>query len=148
MLHLTPSSITELLNLKEVDRVVKIRVVFNLDHRKNLVLEDVILSSKVKFSFFLHKTSRDLKISFRSIQSILTDSLGFINVSPRMLTDENKKRRMEMSRRNLEILESDPDQFCRHVITMDETWVQHFDPETKKQSMSWKQLFSPPMKKF
>lgn len=52
MLHLTPSSITELLNLKEVDRVVKIRVVFNLDHRKNLVLEDVILSSKVKFSFF------------------------------------------------------------------------------------------------
>lgn len=148
MLHLTPSSITELLNLKEVDRVVKIRVVFNLDHRKNLVLEDVILSSKVKFSFFLHKTSRDLKISFRSIQSILTDSLGFINVSPRMLTDENKKRWMEMSRRNLEILESDPDQFCRHVITMDETWVQHFDPETKKQSMSWKQLFSPPMKKF
>lgn len=65
-----------------------------------------------------------------------------------MLTDENKKRWMEMSRRNLEILESDPDQFCRHVITMDETWVQHFDPETKKQSMSWKQLFSPPMKKF
>ena len=34
------------------------------------------------------------------------------------------------------------------VMTQAETWVHHFDPEAKKQSMQWKDLDSPPPKKF
>jgi len=30
----------------------------------------------------------------------------------------------------------------------DETWVHHFDPESKRQSMAWKHVGSPPPKKF
>ena len=34
-------------------------------------------------------------------------------------------------------------------MTQDETWVHHFDPESKKQSMQWKHPDSPPpLKKF
>lgn len=116
----------------------------NIKKVEKLVLEDRRITIK--------HLAEILKISFGSIQSILTDSLGFRKVSarwvPRMLTDENKKRRLEVSKVNLQILKRDPDQFCRRVLTMDETWVHHFDPETKRQSMSWKRPSSPPVKKF
>ncbi|KAL0831014.1 hypothetical protein ABMA28_001900 [Loxostege sticticalis] len=116
----------------------------NVKKVEKMVLEDRRITIK-----YLAET---LKISFGSIQSILTNSLGFKKVSarwvPRMLTEENKKRRLEISKRNLEMLTSDPDEFCHRVVTMDETWVHHFDPETKRQSMSWKRPSSPPIKKF
>lgn len=116
----------------------------NVKKVENLILQDRRITIK--------HLADILKISFGSIQSIVTDSLGFRKVSarwvPRMLTDENKRRRLEISKRNLEMLQRDPDQFCRRVVTMDETWVHHFDPETKRQSMSWKRPSSPPMKKF
>ena len=35
----------------------------------------------------------------------------------------------------------------RRVVTQDETWVHHFDPETKTQSMQWKHSGSPSPKK-
>lgn len=104
----------------------------NVKKVEKLVLDDRRITIK-----YLAKI---LKISFGSIQSILTDSLGFKKVSarwvPRMLTEENKNRRLEISKRNLEMFQRDSDQFCRRVVTMDETWVHHFDPETKRQSMS------------
>lgn len=116
----------------------------NVKKVENLVLEDRRMTIK--------HIAEILKISFGSIQSILIDSLGFKKVSarwvPRMLTDENKKRRLEISKRNLEMFQRDSDNFCRRLVTMDETWVHHFDPETKRQSMSWKRPSSPSIKKF
>lgn len=116
----------------------------NVKKVEDLVLQDRRMSIK--------HLAETLKISFGSIQSILSVSLGFKKVSarwvPRMLTDANKERRLEISKRNLDLLQRDPDRFCRRIVTMDETWVHHFDPETKKQSMSWKRPSSPPMKKF
>lgn len=49
-------------------------------------------------------------------------------------TDENKKRRWDISKRNLEIFHCNPFLFYRRVVIMDETWVHHYDPETKRQS--------------
>ena len=34
------------------------------------------------------------------------------------------------------------------VVTQDDTWVNHFDPEAKKQSMQWRHPGSPAPKKF
>ena len=34
------------------------------------------------------------------------------------------------------------------VVTQDETWVPHFDPKARKQSMQWKHPGSPSPKKF
>ena len=36
--------------------------------------------------------------------------------------------------------EADPDHFVEHFLTQDECWVDHFEPETKRQSMRWKAL--------
>ena len=33
---------------------------------------------------------------------------------------------------------SDPNDFLSRLVTMDETWLYHYDPETKQQSMEWR----------
>ena len=48
---------------------------------------------------------------------------------------------------NLEICHEDESTFFKRLIIQDETWVHHYDPETKAQSMQWKYLDSPPPKK-
>jgi hypothetical protein len=41
-----------------------------------------------------------------------------------------------------------PRQFLERIITADETWVHHYEPESKAQSMAWKRPTSPVAKKF
>ena len=65
-----------------------------------------------------------------------------------MLTDDKKRSRLDISRYLLSRYEDDPDDFIDRVVTQDETWVHHFDPESKMQSMQWKHPISPPPKKF
>jgi len=49
---------------------------------------------------------------------------------------------------NLEIYRRDPNNFLSRLVTMDETWLYHYDPETKQQSMEWRHSNSPRSKKF
>ena len=67
---------------------------------------------------------------------------------PRMLTKDQNKSRLDISKYLLSVYEDDPDKFMRRVVTKDEIWVHHFDPEAKKQSMQWKHPGSSPPKKF
>jgi hypothetical protein len=39
-------------------------------------------------------------------------------------------------------------QFLERIVTADETWLHHYEPESKTQSMAWKRLTSPVAKKF
>ena len=57
---------------------------------------------------------------------------------PRMLTDDQKRSRLDISRRLLSRYEDDTGDFIDRVVTQDETWVHHFDPESKMQNMKWK----------
>jgi hypothetical protein len=41
-----------------------------------------------------------------------------------------------------------PRQFLERIVTTDETWVHHYEPESKAQSMAWKCPKSPVTKKF
>jgi len=41
-----------------------------------------------------------------------------------------------------------PDNVLSRIITDDETWIHHWDPETKQESMQWKHVNSPPPRKF
>jgi hypothetical protein len=41
-----------------------------------------------------------------------------------------------------------PRQFLERIVTADETWVHHYEPESKAQSMTWKRPISPVAKKF
>jgi len=43
----------------------------------------------------------------------------------------------------LEFFRSDPNDFLSWLVTMDETWLYHYDPETKQQSMEWRHSGSP-----
>ena len=42
----------------------------------------------------------------------------------------------------------DPNDFLSRLVTMDETWLYHYDPETKQQSVEWRHSGSPRPKKF
>jgi hypothetical protein len=42
----------------------------------------------------------------------------------------------------------EPHQFLERIVYADETWVHHYQPESKAQSMAWKRPKSPMAKKF
>jgi hypothetical protein len=42
----------------------------------------------------------------------------------------------------------DPNYFLSRLVTMDDTWLHHYDSETKQQSMEWRHSGSPRPKKF
>ena len=67
---------------------------------------------------------------------------------PRMLSIEDKKKRVESSNEVLLLIEPDPDQFFSRVITVDETWIHHYEPTTKQQSSEWKRANEPTPIKF
>ena len=78
--------------------------------------------------------------------------LGFRKVCakwvPRMLSDEMKAERVRISRELLERFEKEGENFLKKIITGDETWVHHYDPENKRQSMEYCHKESPQPKKF
>jgi len=68
--------------------------------------------------------------------------LGFRKVCARcvlhMLSDEMKAERVRISRELLERFEKEGEHFLKKIITGDETWVRHYDPENKRQSMEYR----------
>ncbi|RZB41555.1 HTH Tnp Tc3 2 domain containing protein, partial [Asbolus verrucosus] len=97
-------------------------------------IEDLVLEERrIKISFI----ASELKISVGSVWNILHNVLGMNKVSarwvPRLLTPEQKLKRHEICQQNLLALEEDPDLFSR-IVTGDETWVHHWEPETKMES--------------
>ena len=91
-------------------------------------------------------------ISTGSVHSMLTENLSTNKVSaqwvPRMLSDAQKADRVEASTGLLRLFNENPDNFVSQFLTVDETWLHHFDPESKLQSMAWKHACSPPPRKF
>jgi len=67
---------------------------------------------------------------------------------PRVLSDEMKAERVCISRELLEHFEKEGGDFLKKIITGDETWVHHYDPSNKRQSMEYHHEESPQLKKF
>ncbi|KAG5344024.1 SETMR methyltransferase, partial [Acromyrmex charruanus] len=65
---------------------------------------------------------------------------------PRFLTVDHKRDRVTISK-HLEIFQCNPDEFLGRFITVDETWIHYFTPETKKQSKQWTSPSEPAPKK-
>ena len=61
---------------------------------------------------------------------------------------QDRQQRVESSQELLEVYSANPEDFHTHLVTGDETWLHHWDPDTKKESMQWKRPGSPPPKKF
>lgn len=87
-------------------------------------------------------------ISIGSVETIMHDKLGLLNVCarwvPKMLSVVNSADRVDISRANLYLFNDDPEGFCLRVVTEDETFFHHYDPETKQKSKRWKHRDSTP----
>ena len=93
----------------------------------------------------------ELDVSVSTVHGILTDELGMSKVSarwvPRLLKESEKECRVRCSQEFLTRYETEGDAFLDRIITTDETWLHHFDPETKRMSSVWKTPRTPPPKK-
>ena len=82
-------------------------------------------------------------IRSRAVQSILTDILGLSKVLarwvPQMLTNDQKRTQLDISRYILLPYEDVTGDFIWRVVTQDETWVHHF-----KQSQNAEQTIETP----
>jgi len=65
-----------------------------------------------------------------------------------MLSDGIKAERVCISRELRERFEKEDEVFLKKIITGDEIWVHHYDPENKRQSMEYHHKQSPQLKKF
>lgn len=67
---------------------------------------------------------------------------------PKNLTIEQKQKRLEFARNNLDRYLNEGEAFLERIVTGDETWCFHHEPETKRSSMQWLPKGAPPPKKF
>ena len=56
---------------------------------------------------------------------------------PRELTIHQKQQRIDDSELCLKMLDRNKTEFMRRYVTMDETWLHHFTPESNRQSAEW-----------
>ena len=97
-------------------------------------------------------TAETTDTSSSTAHRIITEHLCMKKVSarwvPRMLTAEQKKCRSDTCEDLLGRLQAEPKTFLNRIVTQNETWVHHFNPESKRQSMMLKHVGSPPPKNF
>ena len=67
---------------------------------------------------------------------------------PRQPTPQHKSWRMGLSLQHLQCYQDEGDDMLSRIVTGDESWVHHYEPETKRASMQWKHPASPAHKKF
>lgn len=111
---------------------------------EDLILENNRLTKK--------QLAEIVNISTESVLRILHEKLGMNKVScrwvPKMLTVENKRQRLLAANEFLDRCKVDPENIFHRIITCDETWIHHYDPETKQQSMQWQRRGNPAPIKF
>ena len=81
-------------------------------------------------------------ISYGSMQSVIKNELLFRKISarwvPRLLSDQQKTARVQISETLLARYVEEGDAFIHPTVTCDETWEHHYTPETKKASKEWR----------
>lgn len=89
-------------------------------------------------------------LSYGTIKLILHEHLNMRKVCarwvPRMLSRFEKQTRVDTSNEVLRMFEENPEEMPFRIITEDETWLHHYDPETKSQSSQWKTPSEPTLK--
>ena len=98
-------------------------------------VEDLIKSDR---RVTLDEIATKLDISHGTVYAIVREKLHFSKVScrwvPKMLTDDHKMQRLMASRASLRRYKKEGDAFLSRIVTTDETWVFHYEPESKRQS--------------
>lgn len=101
-------------------------------------IHDMILNDpKIK----LRELAEASGISQGSVFNILHEQLKARKLCarwvPRFLTIDQKRIRLNTSEQNLAYFKRNPKEFLRRFITMDETWVHYYTPESREASKEW-----------
>lgn len=85
--------------------------------------------------------SSTLGIGMSQVQKILHEHLSVRKLCsrwiPHMLTDDQKKKRVEWCREKLRQFNQGTSNAVYNIVTGDETWIYSYEPETKCQSRVW-----------
>ena len=115
-----------------------------IDHIHRLILEDRRISAKL--------IAEELGISHDWVGSIIHEDLDIRKLSAKWvlkcLNADQKCQGLQLSEQLFEFFQLDPNDFLLRLVTMDQTWLYHCDPETKQQSAEWRHSSSPCPKKF
>ncbi|GBP28354.1 Histone-lysine N-methyltransferase SETMAR [Eumeta japonica] len=89
----------------------------------------------------LWQIAEELQISKERVGEIIHEHMNMRKISarwvPKMLTPFDKQRRLQTSKDFLELVGDNIDEICDRIVTVDETWVRQYDPESKQESMQW-----------
>lgn len=89
----------------------------------------------------LHEIAEAVGISSERVYSILHEQLGMKKLSarwvPHLLNYDQKAVRQDISQECLDLFKRNKKDFLRRFVTVDETWIHYFTPETKVQSKQW-----------
>ena len=96
------------------------------------------------------EVATECQLSCGTVHNIIHRHLAMSKVSarwvPRNLNAQDWHQRVFASQELVELYEANEADFTARLVTGDETWIHHWDPESKQESMQWK--LSPPPKKF
>jgi len=104
-----------------------------IDQIHELILEDRRISAK--------SIAEQTGISRERVGSIIHEDLD--KWVPKCLNADQNRQRCQSSEQNSEFFRRDPNDFLSRLVTMDETWLYHYGPETAQQLMAWRHSGSP-----
>jgi len=98
-----------------------------IDQIHELILEDRRIS--------VESIAEQLVISREGVGSIIHEDLDMRMLSakcvPKFLNADQKRQRCQSSEQLLKFFRRDPNDFLSRLVTMDKTWLYHYEPETK-----------------
>jgi len=99
----------------------------------------------------IYEVANCLQITHGSAYEIIYNRLDFHKVCarwiPKQLIMLHKQTHLDICQQNLDHYDKVGDAFLDRIITSEETWVHHYEPECKRQIMEWKHPQSPISKK-
>ena len=111
----------------------------NVNQIHELLLEDRRISAK--------SIVEKLDISRERVGSIIHEDLDMRKLSAKLvqkcLKVDQKRQRCQSYEQLLQFFRRDPSDFLSRLLTMDKTWLYHYDPETKQQSVERRHGGSP-----
>jgi len=115
-----------------------------IDQIHKLILEDRRILAK--------SIAEQLGFSRDCAGSIIHEDLDKWKLSAKWvlkcLNTDQKFQWCQLSEQLLEFFGHDPNNFLSQLVTMEETWLHHYDPEAKQQSLKWQHSGSPHPQKF
>jgi len=94
----------------------------------------------------------EFNTSHGSAYDIVRDGLRYRKVCsrwvPRQLSDDHKRAQQMIYQEHVDCHAHEGDAFLNQIVTGDESWVYHYEPESKRRSMQWKHPLSLANKEF